>query len=93
MSETQQTWGILPTRGFWHSRPKIGPRFLAFFGGVVVGIIAANILTTAFNMAVVARYAVGGICGVIFSYVGLGIAERIVRSKEGSAVKSRSTSP
>jgi hypothetical protein len=82
MSEQQQTLGFLPTRGFWRDRPATGYQFVAILLAVILTFILGQILASlGLLTSPTSRYALAGVLGISLSYLGLGIAERMLRSK------------
>jgi hypothetical protein len=84
----EQQMGFLPTKNFWVTRPISGYQFGAIFIAVVLTAVVVGFLNAAVPIPRAARYGAAVILGVAFSYFGMGIAERILRSKEAAAGKS-----
>jgi hypothetical protein len=76
----QQPLGILPSKGFWKGREIAGYRFTAVFAAYCLAIAGGESLR-ALDVNKWLRYAAVGLLGGALTYLALGIAERVLRSK------------
>ena len=75
-----QALGILPSKGFWKGRDNAGYRFTATFAASGLALAGGEYLR-ALGMNKWLRYAAIGVLGGLLTYLALGIAERVVRSR------------